>query len=141
MKIAYPMRFTPADEGGYWVQGLAPLSNVLTEGATLEEALAMAREALTGVLETMLDQGQPVPRPFAAQGEDIQMIAPEPETMAPLVLRWAREDARLTQTELASRLGMTYQAVQRLERAGSNPTIRTMARVSRALGRQLEVSM
>ncbi len=120
MKIAYPMRFTPAETGGFWVQGLA---------------------ALTGVLETMLDQGHVIPRPFTAQGEHVHMVGPDAEVMAPLVLRWAREDAKITQTELANRLGMTYQAVQRLERAGANPTIKTMAKVSRALGRKLEVSM
>ncbi|MDB5101949.1 MAG: hypothetical protein JWM80_6370 [Cyanobacteria bacterium RYN_339] len=143
MKIAYPFRVTEEAEepGTFMVQGLEPLACVVTYGEGLERALANAAEALTGVFEAMLESGQAVPRPFAGSGPGVHLVAPQPEVIAPLVLRWAREDAKVTQIELASRLGMTYQAVQRLERPGANPTIKTMGKVARALGRQFEISL
>lgn len=143
MNLAFPMRFTPepGEDGVYNVQGIEPMDNVITYGESLDEARMMAREALTAVIESMLDHGTPVPRPPVAEGEDIYLIEPEPEVVAPLLLRWAREDAKLTQSDLANRLGITYQSVQKLERSGANPSIKTLSKVARALGRELHIAL
>ena len=57
------------------------------------------------------------------------------------LLRTAREEAGLTQSQLASKLGITQQAVGRAERWGSNPTVGLMSRWARACGRRLEISL
>lgn len=143
MNLAFPMRFTPepGEDGVFNVQGVDPMDNVITFGESMEEAKAMAREALTAVIESMLDHGTPIPRPPAAEGANIHWIEPEPEVVAPLLLRWAREEANLTQGELARRLGIAYQSVQKLERSGANPSIKTLAKVARALGRELHIAI
>ena len=83
MTVAYPLRFQPEEEGGgYWVQGLPPLDNVLTQGPTLEVARERAAEALSLVLELLLDEGRPVPRPFSASGAGVYLIQPEPAVAA-----------------------------------------------------------
>ena len=43
--IIYPALFHKAEEGGYWVE-FPDLPGCLTEGETLEEAYAMAGDAL-----------------------------------------------------------------------------------------------
>ena len=48
-----------------------------------------------------------------------------------------REAARLTQSEVAQRMGTTQSAVSDLERAGSNPRIDTLQRYARAVGHPL----
>lgn len=53
---------------------------------------------------------------------------------AGFALRAAREAAGITQAELAVRLGVSQQAVARVERASSNPTVRLLDAWSRALG-------
>jgi transcriptional regulator with XRE-family HTH domain len=53
------------------------------------------------------------------------------------LIRKARTDSGLTQAELASRAGLTQSAVARLERAGANPTIATLANVIAASGHRL----
>jgi transcriptional regulator with XRE-family HTH domain len=55
------------------------------------------------------------------------------------LIRQARRDAGLTQQQLARRLGVTQATLAKLERNGSNPTIRTLQRVLRATGRDLEL--
>jgi len=55
------------------------------------------------------------------------------------LLRNARREAGLTQTELARRLGTTQAAVARLERPGANPTFKTLQRVLLATEHQLEL--
>ena len=59
---------------------------------------------------------------------------------ADAVLRAARIDARLTQAQLACRLGTSQPAIVKLERPGANPTVRTLDRVLRATGHRLELS-
>jgi len=141
MKLAYPFRVWEED-GSYIVQGLPPLDNVVTYGETVSDALASAREALTGVLGAMLDGGQPIPDPPAEDvPEGIYLVEPFAKVTAPVLLRKAREAAGLTQGELAERLGVSYQAVQKLERSGANPTVATLERVLRGLGWGLELEL
>jgi transcriptional regulator with XRE-family HTH domain len=54
-------------------------------------------------------------------------------------LRAARSRSGLTQAELARRLGTSQAAVAQLERAGSNPTVRTLERALRAAGHRLDL--
>jgi transcriptional regulator with XRE-family HTH domain len=59
---------------------------------------------------------------------------------ADALIRQARSAARLTQADLARRLGTSQPAIVKLERPGANPTVRTLDRVLRATGHQLELS-
>ena len=59
---------------------------------------------------------------------------------ADALVRSARTDAKLTQAELARRLGTSQPAVVKLERPGANPTVRTLDRVLRATGHRLELA-
>jgi transcriptional regulator with XRE-family HTH domain len=59
---------------------------------------------------------------------------------ADALIRHARGAAGLTQAELARRLGTSQPAIVKLERAGANPTVRTLDRVLRATGHHLELS-
>jgi transcriptional regulator with XRE-family HTH domain len=56
------------------------------------------------------------------------------------LIRAARAEAKLTQAQLARRLGTSQPAIVKLERPGANPTVRTLDRVLRATGHRLEIS-
>jgi transcriptional regulator with XRE-family HTH domain len=56
-----------------------------------------------------------------------------------VLIRAARRTARLTQAELASRLGTTQPVVARLERLDANPTLATLERALEAAGYELEL--
>lgn len=56
-------------------------------------------------------------------------------------LRVAREEAGLTQAELAEKLGVTQQAVARAERVDANPTAKLMDRWADACGGRLRISV
>jgi transcriptional regulator with XRE-family HTH domain len=58
---------------------------------------------------------------------------------SPTLLRAARRDAKLTQAELAGRLGTTQPVVARLERLDANPTLSTLERALDAAGYELEL--
>ncbi|MCL2475263.1 MAG: type II toxin-antitoxin system HicB family antitoxin [Chloroflexi bacterium] len=61
MKKIYSIVLTPAQEGGYVVY--APDFDINTQGDTLEEALFMARDAISLVGITKEDMGQKIPAP------------------------------------------------------------------------------
>ena len=48
------------EEGGYTVT-VPALPGIVTEGDTIEEAIAMARDAITLHIEGMIADGEPVP--------------------------------------------------------------------------------
>ncbi|MBI4639923.1 MAG: type II toxin-antitoxin system HicB family antitoxin [Candidatus Tectomicrobia bacterium] len=55
-----PLVLTPQPEGGYTVTSLA-FPELVTEGDTLEEALAHVQDAFMAVLELYEDLGKPLP--------------------------------------------------------------------------------
>ncbi len=67
---------------------------------------------------------------------------PDRETDVPgYLLRTAREEAGLTQKQLAEKLAVSQQAIARAEGWSSNPTIDLMNRWARACDRRLEIRL
>ena len=62
MKRSYTVLIMPgeADEGGYWVK-VPALPGCVTQGETVEEALAQAKEAIEAYILGLKDQGLPIP--------------------------------------------------------------------------------
>lgn len=56
----YTVILEPAEEGGYIVR-VPVLPGLVTEGDTLEEARAMAKDAIKGYLESLRKDGEPIP--------------------------------------------------------------------------------
>ena len=56
----FTMLFEPAEEGGFVVTCPA-LPGLVTEGDTMEEARNMAEDALRLYLETLIEDGMPIP--------------------------------------------------------------------------------
>jgi predicted RNase H-like HicB family nuclease len=59
-EYSYTVLFEPAEEGGYIVTCPA-LPGLVTEGDTLEEARAMAKDAIRTYLESLRKDGLPIP--------------------------------------------------------------------------------
>jgi predicted RNase H-like HicB family nuclease len=71
----YLCTFRPEPEGGYTVRCTA-FPELVTHGRTLEEARAMAREALELCLEVYQDEGRPIPASDADPSKTIEEIIP-----------------------------------------------------------------
>jgi antitoxin HicB len=100
--------------------------------------MAKATEALNAALETDVARGFSLPEPVAGPGEGLYPIEVSPHIILAWDIRKLRGDR--SQSEIAARLGLSYQAYQRLENpAKGNPTVKTLERVARALGKRLEV--
>lgn len=66
MDRTYTFVFDPDPEGGYVVTCPA-LSGLVTWGATMDEARAMARDAMAGYIEVLVEDGEPVPESDAPE--------------------------------------------------------------------------
>jgi dihydroorotase-like cyclic amidohydrolase/DNA-binding XRE family transcriptional regulator len=101
------------------------------------EALAMAKEALDGCLEVDISQGNTVPQPSYAKGYPITVAN---HIVVALQLRELRGEQ--SQTDIARKLGLSYQAYQRLENPRkANPTVKTLEKIARVYGRELNISL
>jgi antitoxin HicB len=60
MEVTYTVHIEPAEEGGF-VAWFPALPGCHTQGETLEEVIAMAKDALAGYLEWLREDGEPIP--------------------------------------------------------------------------------
>ncbi len=82
-QLTYQVVLTP-DDGG-WVVSVPDIRGCFTEGDTVEEARAMAAEAIAGILGVLVDDGRPIPQPSAnvPLGEGEQLISVTVEVPKP----------------------------------------------------------
>lgn len=76
-EYSYTVLFEPADGGGYVVTCPA-IPAVVTQGETLEEARAMAVDAIRLVLEDLIAEGLPIPADIARESikEKVKVAIP-----------------------------------------------------------------
>ena len=124
-------------EEGMFIAQFPDMPSIQTFGNSEEEALAMAKEALEGCLESDISRGIPIPPPTFTGGYPVSVPS---HIKLPLQLRELRGEQ--SQTDIARRLGLSYQAYQRLENPRkANPTIKTLEKIARVYGRELIISL
>lgn len=104
----------------------------------------VAREAIEGWLIAHLEDGEAPARPrtVAKKGEsDILPVRIDPHLAVRLQLRWARQDAGVSQSQLAERVGVSRQQISLLESPDANLTLRTLEKVATALGLSVDIAL
>ena len=78
MKASYTVLIIPGDldEGGYWVK-IPALPGCVTQGETVEEALANSKEAIEAYILSLRDRGLVVPQEGLATTGLISMVSVE----------------------------------------------------------------
>jgi antitoxin HicB len=62
-RTRFHIRFEEAEEGGYVIQ-IPEMPGCVTEADTVHEGLAMVQDALEGLLEVAIEDGDPIPEAF-----------------------------------------------------------------------------
>ena len=125
--------------GGSLVQ-FVDFEEAFTEGDTLDEALFNAAEVLTLVLQGRMEEGMAVPAPTAGLADpSVHYVAPDAKTQAALLLRAARGERTLA--DLARAMDTSWPAAKRLEDANHWPSLKTLDRAARVLGKRLVLSL
>ena len=135
--LAYPVTLTPEKEGGYVVT-FRDIPEAITQGETVEEALAMAAEALELAMDFYFEGRRLVPMPSPTKRRQRLVELPASLTAKILLLNeMIRQKVR--PAELARRLGTTPQAVNRLTNLRHASKIDGIAGAMKALGKTLEI--
>jgi antitoxin HicB len=126
-------------EGAYLVS-FPDFPSINTYGTSLDKALINAREALNGALESDFERGYRLPEPLDFTGKrGYHPIRLLPHIEIAYELKKLRNGH--SQSEIARRLGITYQAYQKLENPRKcNPTVKTLEKIGAVLGKDLVVS-
>lgn len=136
--MRYYAKITKA-EGVYQVS-FPDIPNVVTFGETKEEALKNAADALNGVLECDYEAGYSLPAPKQKVGKNFHPVDVLPHVEFPYRLRELRNGR--SQSEIAKKLGISYQVYQRLETPGKcNPTLKTVEKLSAVFGKRIELAL
>ncbi|NRN28018.1 type II toxin-antitoxin system HicB family antitoxin [Photorhabdus heterorhabditis] len=135
--MRYPVTLEPVEEGGYFVS-FPDIPEALTQGDTREEALEMALDALITAFEFYFEDNEKIPLPSPV-GQDYVDV---PLSVASKVLMLnAFLDSKLTQIELANRMGVKKQEVTRIFDLRHSTKIDTVGKVASAIGHQLTLSI
>ena len=124
-------------DGNVYIAQFPDIPFAQTCGFSHEEALAMAKEVLDISLEEEIARNHEVPGPSFAGGFPVSVAS---HIALTLQLRKLRGDQ--SQSEIARRLGLSYQSYQRLENPRkANPTVKTLEKIARVYGRELRITI
>ena len=137
MLHAYPCKLTPDEEGGFVVT-FPDVPEAITGGANRAEALAMAEDALAVALAGYVHERWDIPVPSRV-GDGQEIVAVPPIVAAKLALYTAMRKQRITQGDLATRLGLSESTVRRLLDPDHRSHISQVQKALRAVGRCLVV--
>jgi len=134
----YPAQFTPQPEGGFVVT-FRDIPEAITQGNTRQEALEMAEDVLISAMDFYFDDRRAVPLPSVPQTDEISVRLPA-SVAAKVLLLNAQLAQGVSNAELARRLGLPKQAVQRVTDLRHATKIDTIDRALHVLGKELRLS-
>jgi antitoxin HicB len=139
--MKYPAKYKK--DGKFLTIKFIDLPNAVTQGETMEELMRNAQDVLSLILGYRLEENKEIPMPSTkARGKNVVYVEPYPEIILPLEIRKIRNELGKSQSEIAEKMKVPYQTYQRWERAQKfNPTIKTLERVAKALGKQLVIEL
>lgn len=137
--LEYPARWK--NEGDCYSISFIDM-DIVTQGKTMSELVEMAEDALSETIAYMYEIDRKIPEPSRVAGNNILHIKVSPRTALPVLIRKARKDLDLSQKEIAKKLKIPYTSYQRWEKINKfNPTIATLEKISRVLGRELIIDL
>ena len=136
----FPVNLKADKEDGGFVVTFPDIPEAITQGDSIEEALAMALEALETALEFYFEDRRAVPKPSKPKrGQHVVRLPASLSAKVLLLNEMITQDIR--PSELARRLNTTPQEINRLTNLRHTTRIDGIAAALHAMGRHLEISV
>lgn len=136
--IAYPVSYTPCDDGGYIVT-VHGIDGCMTEGKNIQEAHEMARSAIIDLANAYFKDRDLFPKATkAGEGEDVVKLSYD--TAIKFFIRNLMKTDKVTASELGRRLKVTPQNIQKKLDLYKTTKIDFLAEILGALGKTLTIS-
>ncbi len=136
--LAYPVTLTLDKEVGGYVVTFRDIPEAITQGETVEEALAMGAEALELAMEFYFEDKRMVPMPSLPKRRQ-HVVALPVSVSAKILLLNEMLRQKVRPAELARRLQTTPQQVNRLTDLRHASKIDGIAGAMKVLGKTLEI--
>lgn len=137
MDFVFIANFEADPDGGILVT-FADVPEAITHGDTEDEALSNAREALGLALRGIVQEGRALPQPVARDGVPVAVDA---EDAIKLAVIQAFQQAGISKSELARRLGKSENEARRILDPDHRSKLGLMQEAMTALGKTLVVSV
>ena len=135
--MKFPVKLSKEPEGGYTVT-FPDIPEAITCGESIEDALYHAKDALESAMDFYLDDKRPVPAPSMPKRGQHTVELPA-SVAAKVLLLNEMSDQKVRPSELARRLRVTRQEVNRLIDWRHTSKIDGIAVALKALGKTLEM--
>lgn len=135
--MKYPAHFEPGDDGRFVVT-FRDLPEAITQGDDEADALSMARDALITAMDFYFEDRRPVPKPSKPEPGERLISLPLSLTAKVLLLNQMLAD-EVRPAELARRMGLKPQEVNRILDLGHATKIDTIQSAMAAMGRDLDL--
>lgn len=122
----------------YFVVSFPDVKGAISDGSTLEEAIANGKEALEGCLEVMLEKNRLIPAAKEYKGKEFHKVWIDPKIATAILAKENRGNKTIS--EFVEIIGTSANVYSKLERARLNPTVSMLSRIARANGKHLKVS-
>lgn len=134
----YPVTLTPDKADGGFVVTFDDIPEAITQGDTLAQALAAAKDALESALDFYFEDKRVVPAPSKAKrGQNVIELPASLSAKVLLLNEMVTQDVR--PAELARRLNTSPQEVNRLTNVRHTTRIDSIAAALQALGKHLDM--
>ena len=134
----YPVTLIPDKKDGGFVVTFTDIPEAITQGNTLPQALAAAKDALESALDFYFEDKRVVPGPSKARrGQHVIELPASLSAKVLLLNEMVTQDVR--PAELARRLNTTPQEVNRLTNVRHTTRIDGIAAALQALGKHLDM--
>jgi antitoxin HicB len=137
--MQFSARLAPNGEGGFIVT-FPDVDDALTEGASREEALVNAADALEVALLGRMKDGEGIPIPSGG-GEGVAMVPLSAQIAAKVAFYTAFRESGLSRSALARRLGKDEAEVRRMLDPHHATKLPALDEAIRALGRRLTIEL
>ncbi len=135
----FPAQVEPNGKGGF-IASFKDVPEALTEAATVEELKENALDALVTAIDFYIEDRRAFPEPSAAAEEDLVVELPA-SVIAKILLLNAMIETNTRPVDLARKLGVSRQEVNRITDLHHATKIDTIARALHALNRELNLSV
>lgn len=135
----YPV-LLKADEDGGFVVNCRDLPELITQGEDEADALAEAADAMDEAFAARIDDGLLFPVPSKLRKGEY-LVSPPAESIAKAALYTAMQEAKVTNVDLARRLGVAEKEVRRMLDPHHPSKLPRMAEAIKALGMRLVIGL
>ena len=134
--MRYPVMIEKLGDSSFFVS-FPDIPEALTQGKTLEDALAMAKDALETALEFYFEDERTVPLPSKLENDQL-VVELSPSLWAKVLLLNEMVVQNIRPADLARRLSVRPQEITRLMNLKHSTKIDTISSAFNAMGKSLE---